>query len=69
MSIELNTLSAELAQLDRVDLVESAIYREQAQEVLANPKIALKMRTAIADLLSQANQLLALQTAGGEDSY
>ena len=60
---------AQLEQLDREDPVESATYREQAQEILANPNIALKIRTAIADLLLQANQQLSLKTVGGEDSY
>lgn len=58
-----------LEQLDGNDPVESATYREQAQDILANPNIALKIRTAIADLLMQANQQLTLKTVGGEDSY
>lgn len=58
-----------LEQLDSTDPVESATYREQAQDILANPKVALKIRTAIADLLMQANQQLTLKTVGGEDSY
>jgi hypothetical protein len=63
---------AELEQLDRVDPVTGAIYREQAQKILADPNIALKIRQAIADLLCQANQRLSLAStasAGSEDSY
>ena len=64
-----SNLYAHLEQLDRDDPVQSAAYREQAQDILANPNIALKIRTAIADLLLQANQQLTLKTVGGEDSY
>jgi hypothetical protein len=69
MPIALETIYAELKKLDQLDIVEGAIYREQAQAILANPSIALKVRTAIADLLFQANQQLMLKTVGGEDSY
>jgi hypothetical protein len=62
-------LYTHLEQLDGSDPVQSATYREQAQDILANPNIALKIRTAIADLLMQANQQLTLKTVGGEDSY
>jgi hypothetical protein len=64
-----SNLYAHLEELDRDDPVESATYREQAQEILANPSIALKIRTAIADLLLQANQQLSLKNVGSEDSY
>lgn len=64
-----SNLYAHLEQLDRYDPVESATYREQAQDILGNPNIAIKIRTAIADLLLQANQQLSLKTVGGEDSY
>ncbi|PSN11837.1 hypothetical protein C7271_24165 [filamentous cyanobacterium CCP5] len=57
-----------LRHLDAVDTATSARYRRQAQQILANPQISLKMRTAIADRLHQANNLLALQTVSG-DSY
>jgi hypothetical protein len=69
MSTLPSDLYTHLEQLDRDNPVESADYREQAQEILANPNIALKIRTAIADLLLQANQQLTLKTVGGEDSY
>lgn len=66
----LDRLYAELENLDRVDLVTGAIYREQAQDILANPAIALTVRKAIADLLTQANQRIAMMTtAKSEDSY
>lgn len=65
----LDTLYAELQKLDRTDPVRSAIYREEAQDILASPKIALQTRKEIADLLHQANQRLTLHTATNDDSY
>lgn len=71
----MSTLSAlddfcrELQKIEEADPVTSAIYREQAQDILATPTIALKVRTAIADYLSQINQRLALKTVEKEDSY
>jgi hypothetical protein len=62
-------ICAELEQLDRVDTVTGAIYRKQAQEILADTSIALKIRQAIADLLFQANRRLGTATTGNEDSY
>jgi len=63
-------LYAELENLDRVDVVTGAIYREQAQDILANPAIALTIRKAIADLLMQANHTIAMSaTTGSENSY
>lgn len=62
-------ICAELEQLDRVDTVTGAIYRKEAQEVLADTSVALKIRQAIADLLFQANRRLGISTTGNEDSY
>ena len=59
----------ELENLDQVDLVQGADCRAEAQELLANPSVALKVRTAIADLLMQANQTLVLKNVVSEDSY
>ncbi|HEY9301519.1 MAG TPA: hypothetical protein V6D10_15825 [Trichocoleus sp.] len=55
--------------LERVDIAMSAFYRQQAQEVLADPEVSLTWRQAIADRLNQANHLLALITVGKDDSY
>lgn len=55
--------------LEQVDTARSALYRRQAQEVLANPNVSLSWRQAIADRLNQANCLLGLRTVGGDDSY
>ncbi|MBE9125884.1 MULTISPECIES: hypothetical protein [unclassified Coleofasciculus] len=69
MMVSANTVYSNLKKIDRVDLVTSALYREQAQDILATPSIELKLRTAIAELLNHVNQELALQTVGSEDSY
>mgnify|MGYP005609895157 CR=1 FL=1 len=58
-----------LRSLDRVDLVTSAMYRQQAQEVLANRDISQTWRVAIANRLYQANRQLEMMAAGSEDSY
>lgn len=69
MTVSANTVYSNLEKIDQVDLVTGAVYREQAQEVLATPSIALNLRRAIAERLNQANQQLAMQTVGSEDSY
>lgn len=55
--------------LEQGDVVKSAIYRQLAQEALADPDISLSWRQAIAERLSYANHLLALITVGVDDSY
>lgn len=56
--------------LETVDVSSSAFYRQIAQEVLADPRISLNWRQAIADRLMQANHLLGMQTVGSsDDSY
>ncbi|MCU0535775.1 MAG: hypothetical protein MUD14_17950 [Hydrococcus sp. Prado102] len=62
-------ICAELERLDRVDTVTGAVYRKQAQDILADTSIALKIRQAIADRLFQANRRLGTTTTGNEDSY
>ncbi len=69
MSHTIDQLCAELETLDQVDPVVGAGYRTEAQEVLANPSITLRIKTAIADLLMQANQQLVYKNVTGEDSY
>lgn len=58
-----------LKQLEKVDTLQSALYREEAQEVLADDTVSLKWRQAIADRLNRANHDLALHTVTSEDSY
>ena len=62
-------LSQELLDLDQVDADTGADLRQKAQEILAETSIDLPIREAIADSLSQANQLLTLKTVGKEESY
>ncbi|GFE67790.1 hypothetical protein [Chroococcus sp. FPU101] len=58
-----------LETIDQVDLVTGAIYRQEAQEILATPTVALTDRTAVADSLVTANQLLSSKTVLKDDSY
>lgn len=51
------------------DIVTSATYRQQAQEILANPEISQTWKMAIANRLYQANRQLEMMAAGSEDSY
>lgn len=55
--------------LEQVDVSQSADYREQAQEILADPDVSMTWRQAIADRLRQANLLLAKRTVTSGDSY
>ncbi|MEY3300366.1 MAG: hypothetical protein RLZZ597_3626 [Cyanobacteriota bacterium] len=58
-----------LQHIDEVDAVQGAVYREEAQDVLADDHVSLKWRKAIADRLNQANHDLALHTVSSEESY
>ncbi len=58
-----------LQHIDEVDAVQGAVYREEAQDVLADNHVSLKWRKAIADRLNQANHDLALHTVSSEESY
>ncbi|KAB0242405.1 hypothetical protein EZJ55_19460 [Microcystis aeruginosa EAWAG127a] len=62
-------LSQELLDLDQVDADTGSDLRQKAQEILAETSIDLPIREAIADSLSQGNQLLTLKTVGKEESY
>ena len=62
-------LSQELLDLDQVDADTGADLRQKAQEILAETSIDLPIREAIADSLSQGNQLLTLKTVGRDESY
>jgi truncated hemoglobin YjbI len=63
------TVYENLNQLDQVDLTTSAVYREMAQDVLADIDINKDVREAIADRLNQANQQLTNNTVSKTDSY
>lgn len=58
-----------LKQLDRSNIAQSASYRQQAIELLADPEVSMQWRQAIAERLNYANHLLALTNTGTEDSY
>ena len=67
--IPLQKLYEDLANIDKMELSESARCREMAQQVLANTSISLNWRDAIAERLHEANHLLAVKTVTGDDSY
>ena len=70
MPVSPQTAFDNLRLLETVDVASSAFYRQLAQEVLADPKVSLNWRQAIADRLMQANHLLGMQTVGdSDDSY
>jgi hypothetical protein len=58
-----------LENIDHSDPTTSASYRHLAQNVVADPSIALNWREMIADKLNQANALLAQTTSDKQDSY
>jgi hypothetical protein len=59
----------ELKDLDHDNVVASAEYREDAQEILADPEVDLTWRQAIAHRLNEANIMLERQTVNKDDSY
>ena len=67
--IPLQKLYEDLADIGAMDVAEGAECRERAQQVLANPKISLNWRDAIAERLHEANHILAIKTVTGDDSY
>jgi hypothetical protein len=69
MQISLQTVYDNLDQIDRVDPTTSAIYRQSAQEVLADPDISLEWRKAISDRLNQVNHELTVHAHVDDDSY
>jgi CRP-like cAMP-binding protein len=69
MPISPRRVYAQLRKLDQLDITTSAITRELAQDILANPEISLAMRQAIADRLHRANNQLGMQSTADEDSY
>ncbi|ESA33467.1 hypothetical protein N836_01480 [Leptolyngbya sp. Heron Island J] len=58
-----------LNDLEKVDTVTSARYRQLAQAVLADLSVSETLRQNIAERLQQANHLLALKDVDGDESY
>ncbi len=58
-----------LEHLEQVDLATGAVYREQAQDVVASPEVSFNWREAISDRLNQVNRMLGLGTVSANDSY
>jgi hypothetical protein len=54
---------------EKGDVATSAIYREEAQEVLADHEVSLNWREKISERLNEANSLLANETITDSDSY
>ncbi|NJM48067.1 MAG: hypothetical protein HC860_19395 [Alkalinema sp. RU_4_3] len=69
MSISAKAVYHDLRKLEDADVVASADYREMANEVLADPSIALPMRQAVANRLSVADRLMEVRTIKEDDSY
>ncbi len=69
MTVPLRTVYANLKRIDEVDVETSALYRQRAQEVLAQSDINLGRRQVIARRLMQANQFLGMKATTGGDSY
>lgn len=67
--VSLQTIYDNLNLLEQGDVVKSALYRQLAQDVLANPEVSLSWRQDIAERLNQANRLLVRLTVGKDDSY
>jgi len=58
-----------LTKLDNADTAQSAEYRQDAVEVLADLDIDVEVRQEIADRLDDANHLMTLKNVDSEDSY
>lgn len=69
MRISPKTAYDNLRLLERVDVATSAVYRQLAQDVLADPKVSLNWRQAIAERLNRANHRLEMVTVSSNDSY
>lgn len=67
--IPLQKLYEDLANIGDMTMMAGAQCRERAQQVLANPKISLNWRDAIAERLHEANHTLAIKTVTDGDSY
>ena len=63
----IQTIYDRLHAIDQVDLVTSALYRQRAQEILADLNINFSSRQLIADRLNEANQLLGMSSVRNSD--
>lgn len=63
------TVYENLNDLEKVDIVTSARYRQLAQDVLADTSVSETLRQNIAERLQQANHLLAIKSVEGDESY
>ncbi|MEL6129307.1 MAG: hypothetical protein AAFR30_05280, partial [Cyanobacteria bacterium J06628_4] len=63
------TVYENLNELEKVDVVTSARYRQLAQAILADPTVSETLRQNIAERLEQANHLLAIKSVEGDESY
>ena len=63
------TIYENLNDLEKVDIVTSARYRQLAQAVLADTTVNETLRQNIAERLQKANHLLALKNVDGDESY
>jgi hypothetical protein len=69
MMLSARAIYHKLRFLEQVDVATSALYRQLAQDILANPDVKLPMRQAIANRLHHANHELEMQTVSANDSY
>ena len=69
MQVSPQTAYDNLRLLEQVDVAISVLYRQLAQDVLANSEVSLSWRQAIADRLNQANHMLEMVTVDDNDSY
>ncbi|EKQ66699.1 hypothetical protein OsccyDRAFT_4489 [Leptolyngbyaceae cyanobacterium JSC-12] len=67
MPVSPQTAYDNLRLLESVDIVSSAFYRQLAQDVLADSRVSLRWRQAIADRLTEANHLLGMRSIDGQD--
>lgn len=58
-----------LEKIDKTDTAQSAVYRQDAVEVLADLDVDIEVREEIADRLGDANHLMVLKNVDSEDSY
>ncbi len=69
MADSVRTVYANVKRIDEVDVATSALYRQRAQEVLAQADVSLGRKQVIARRLMQANQFLGMKTTSDGDSY
>lgn len=62
------TIYDNLELMEKADVAEAAVYRQQAVEALADPELSLEWRKAIAERLNRVNNELTIR-AVDRDSY